>query len=252
METDFSNISVIIPLAPGDAAWRDLLQDLALLPGLPEVILAAAEDASSDFEQFNFPFRMTWRRYPKGRAHQLNAGASAATRDWLWFLHADSRVTVPDARTLLRSIFTQTHAIHYFNLKFDQDGPPIMILNTAGAWLRSRLLLMPYGDQGFCLQKETFKALGGFDEVADYGEDHLLVWSARRRGLPIRCTGGWITTSARRYRESGWAQTTFRHMKLGAVQAFPEARGLIMKRLERWRLRLFSNPKAQESDPRHG
>ena len=40
---------------------------------------------------------------------------------------------------------------------------------------------MPFGDQGFCLKKETFWSLKGFLPGGEAlgGEDHLFVWKAQ-------------------------------------------------------------------------
>jgi GT2 family glycosyltransferase len=105
-----------------------------------------------------------------------------------------------------------------------------MKLNQLGSWMRSHLGGMPFGDQGFCLRREIWERLGGFDTHAAYGEDHLFVWKARRAGVPLRPTGGTLRTSARKYREQGWLSTTTRHFQLTALQAIPEWLKLVRAR----------------------
>lgn len=85
---------------------------------------------------------------------------------------------------------------------------------------------MPFGDQGLVVPARCFAALGGFDETARYGEDHLLVWTARRHKLPLRRIGATLLTSARKYQRGGWAAVTARHLWLAAIQAWPEWRRL--------------------------
>ena len=114
-------------------------------------------------------------------------------------------------------------ALHYFDLAFSGDGPPLMRLNERGVWVRSHLLGMPFGDQGFCLRRDVFFGLGGFPEDVPYGEDHLLVWRARQAGVPLRCAPATLLTSARKYGERGWLRTTARHVYLTYRQALPEA-----------------------------
>ena len=227
---DFGKVSIVIPVAPGDDAWRSLLPDLASLSGA-EVIFAATHEfatadrviilAALDSESWS------WLVTPRGRARQLNAGTRAASRDYLWLLHADSRFapdTVPALHAALRAA---PDALHYFDLAFLPDGPRMMSLNALGVRIRSRWLGMPFGDQGLCIRRATFDALGGFDERATYGEDHLFVWRARRAGIALRPTGGTLLTSARRYVDRGWLRTTLRHVWLTARQAFPEWLALV-------------------------
>ncbi|MDQ3556998.1 MAG: glycosyltransferase family 2 protein [Gemmatimonadota bacterium] len=210
-------LAVVIPVAPGDRAWETLLADLRALPAEAEVVLAGSEAPPPDL-----PSNLRWARAQRGRARQMNAGARATDRTWLWFLHADSRFAPDTLPSLRRALATAPDALHFFDLAFLDDGPALMRLNQAGAWIRSRWGGMPFGDQGFCLRRELWERLGAFRTDAPYGEDHLLAWKARRERVPLRPTGGTLRTSARRYRERGWLATTARHLRLTALQAFPE------------------------------
>lgn len=160
----------------------------------------------------------------------MNAGARATVKPFVWFLHADSRFAPETLPTLSTALRAHPDALHYFDLDFLADGPPLMPLNTLGARLRSRWGGMPFGDQGFCLPRALWERLGGFDVDAPYGEDHLLVWKTRRAGIPLRRTGGALRTSARKYRERGWLTTTTTHLRLTARQAFPEWLALLRER----------------------
>jgi hypothetical protein len=223
------DMTVIVPLAPGETAWTALAADLALLPPGCEILLVgpeapalpAASAASGLASLSGRKYRLAWLRAGPGRARQMNAAARAATGRHLWFVHADTRFGAAALPALGRSLRATPRALHYFDLGFS-GGPSLMAVNAAGVWLRSHLLRMPFGDQGFCLERSLFLELGGFDEDAPYGEDHLLVWQARRAGVPLRCTGTRLVTSARKYQERGWAATTLRHLYLTYKQAWPE------------------------------
>jgi hypothetical protein len=214
-----AGLAVVVPVGPGDAAWRSLVADLEVLPPDAEVVFVGTEPlASCPWERPNW----RWIQAPPGRARQLNAGARSTSKPRLWFLHADSRFAPDTLASLAQPIQEQPDALLYFDLVFLADGPRLARLNQLGAWVRSRCGGMPFGDQGFCLRREIWERLGGFDTHAPYGEDHLFVWKARRARVPIRPTGGTLCTSARKYREHGWLSTTMRHLRLSALQAFPE------------------------------
>lgn len=203
------SLSVIIPVAPGETAWRQLLDDLAPLDAGHELVLSATEPPPNDLA--NTAARR-WLVAPVGRARQMNAGAASARGEFFWFLHADTRLKPSALDALFRSIDRFPNDLHYFSLRFLNDGPRAMFLNAWGARWRSRWLGMPFGDQGLCLRADRFRELGGFDESLPCAEDHALVQFARRRGLRLRCTGAAIATSARKYREHGWWRTTRRHL----------------------------------------
>ena len=216
-------LSVVIPVGPGELAWRELLGDLAALAEPAEVILVAPPGESpANFcpADHGLELAVRWLEAPKGRARQQNAGAAAARGEMLWLLHADSRLPADTIRAAQQA--DTSGSIGYFDLRFHDDGPWLVRLNSIGARIRSRWLGLPFGDQGLLLQRRLFDTLGGFDESLACGEDHALVWSARRAGVPLRPLGAPLYTSARRYREGGWLRTTLRHARLtiGQVRAF--------------------------------
>lgn len=222
-----AGLAVVVPVGPGDSAWRSLVPDLEALPPEAEVVFVGTQAIVAP------PWTRTtwsWIQAPPGRARQLNAGARSTTRPYLWFLHADSRFAPDTLSELARSLREHPNALLYFDLAFLADGPQLTRLNQLGTWVRSHWGGMPFGDQGFCLSRDICKRLGGFDTHAPYGEDHLFVWKARRAGVPLRPTGGTLRTSARKYRERGWLSTTARHLRFTAVQAIPEWLKLIRSR----------------------
>lgn len=205
---------MVVPLGPGESAGAGLVEDLGEIDPATELILSNVSDS---------PTTLSGRRFrhvagPAGRARQLNAGAAVARGDWLCFLHADSRLPEQSIKRLLTAP-NEGEALRYFDLRFSPDGPALMRLNEAGAWIRSRWLDMPFGDQGLMLPRAWFERLGGFDETLACGEDHALVWASRRAGLALRPLRAPIFTSARKYAERGWLRTTLLHLRLTAGQA---------------------------------
>ncbi|MDA8781784.1 hypothetical protein N9N16_01090 [Porticoccaceae bacterium] len=183
------DLSIIIPLSSTETEQRHLLADLKALPAGGMEIIQCCKGS---------------------RACSLNKGAAQARGQWLWFIHADSRVSEHNLDALQRSLEQQPDALHYFDLAFDpgEDGSGLSALNAQGANLRSRLFHAPFGDQAFCMHRDIFRRLGGFPENSSYGEDLLLVRRARRADVPLVSTGSTIVSSSRIYSEAGWLQTT--------------------------------------------
>jgi rSAM/selenodomain-associated transferase 2 len=216
MTAALARIAVVIPVGPGDRVSPTLLAQLAQLPTEAETIVVHARDggaAAPAAPSEPVPPSRREMHAPRGRASQQNAGASAATRDWLWFLHADSRLAATTLPALASFVQRDETALGYFDLRFLDDGPALMRLNAFGARLRSRWLGLPFGDQGLVLPRATFERLGGFDRTLGCGEDHDLVWRARRARVPLRPLGAPLYTSARKYAERGWWPTTAWHLR---------------------------------------
>jgi hypothetical protein len=188
-------VSIVVPLAPGEPAPEALIR---LLPAGFETIFASGGS----------------------RASSMNRAAHAARGAHLWFVHADTIFSEAEASALLEAVQEGARALWWFDLRFDGGWP--MRITERGVAFRSRVLGLPFGDQALCLPAAAFRSLGGYDEAAPYGEDHLLVWSAHHAGLPVRPIGMAVTTSARKYRDRGWARTTAAHLVMTLLQALPQ------------------------------
>jgi len=207
-------LSIIVPLAPGETQWPDLLACLDCLLPEDEIIFTTPEP-------FDAPVRIIESN--AGRAASMNMAARVANHSHLWFLHADSRFDPVLPELIRRAFASSQDIIIYSDLAFQSDGPVLMSINAFGTRMRSNWFGMPFGDQGLALGKKAFEALGGYDETLAYGEDHLLVWRARQNGMRLVKSGGTITTSARKYVKRGWTRTTVEHLWLTFKQAAPEA-----------------------------
>ncbi|MDQ3286732.1 MAG: glycosyltransferase [Pseudomonadota bacterium] len=211
------SLAIVVPAGPGDGTWTGLLPQLVDAEA-SRIALVLPE--GEPLAPATLPVNLSVVRSPPGRALQLNAGAAATRSDWLWFVHADSRVTEATIRCLHDFVAADGDAVGFFDLRFLDDGPRLTALNALGARFRSRCLGLPFGDQGLLMPRRVFEALGGFDEHARGGEDHSLVWSARIRGVPLHALHAPIYTSARKYAQHGWWGTTSRHLRLTCSQAW--------------------------------
>lgn len=228
-------VSVVIPIGPGDTSWQQLVPALAALPA-PQIMLAATAPPSAEARALlihHLGQAWRWQVLEPGRGRQLNAGGAGGTREFLWFLHADSRFTPSTVVSLRSALERAPDALHYFDLAFPAESLSAMRATTLGVRMRSRVLGIPFGDQGLCIRRATWDALGRFDEDAAYGEDHLFVWRARVAGIRVLPTGGTLITSARRYEENGWLRTTARHLMLTARQAVPGWTRLLRAKVDR-------------------
>ena len=223
-------ISVIIPIGIGETAWKTLLPDLNALPNECEIICVTSRDQDIPTEDTYTALthkKITWLTSNKGRAVQMNAGARVATGQYLWFLHADTICAENTISQLMDKIKSKPNALLFFDLTFLKDGNRAMPINAFGAFIRSRFLKVPFGDQGFCLTRDLCLALGGYDETAPYGEGHLLVWRAHQNYIPVTPVKATLYTSARKYKNNGWWKTTLSYQYLWIKQALPEAMKLL-------------------------
>lgn len=215
-------LSIIIPLAVGEAEPEFLLDSLAALADIGEVIIVGS-DCYSPPTAGRSGCCIQRISSDDGRANALNAGAAAACGQWLWFLHADSRLDDSAVRCL-RATLDGAGGLYYFGLHFHSDNTKLaarMRLNSLGVTLRSRYLLSPFGDQGLCIDRNSFNRAGVFPPRRRYGEDHVFVWQCRLAGIAVTALPASISTDARKYQHHGWLSTTVRHNLLWIKQWGP-------------------------------
>jgi len=205
------NLSVIVPFTGQDLLWKDLLQDLKPLPKDAEILLVGPEaPEASILKKASEAVIATIRYIPsrQGRGVQLNTGAKNANGQFLWFLHADSKVPRPALFNLAKELQEKPAALHFFHLHFLSDGPKLVGLNSIVTNLRSRYLGLPLGEQGFVISKPQFFRMGGYSENLEHGEDQVLVWKALQQQIPLNMIPAALFTSARRFEYEGWGSLT--------------------------------------------
>ncbi|TAN13028.1 MAG: glycosyltransferase [Chitinophagaceae bacterium] len=134
----------------------------------------------------------------KGRAVQMNYGASIADTSVLYFLHADSFPPEDFSKQIVEAI-NQGIDVGCFRLHFDDRH---WFLRTAAWFTRFKSGWIRFGDQSLFVKKELFDQVGGFDEKCILMEDQDMVKRIKQRGK-FKVIPGYITTSARKFHENG-------------------------------------------------
>ncbi|EPR39819.1 putative Transferase 2, rSAM/selenodomain-associated [Desulfovibrio sp. X2] len=160
---------------------------------------------------------------PRGRALQMNAGASAACGEILVFLHADTLLP-EEAFSAVEEALARGARAGAFALDIDSKRPSLRLV-AAVATLRGRLFGLPYGDQACFLRREDFARLGGFAELP-LMEDVEFARRLSRAGMRPRILPCAVLTSARRWERQGALWCTLRNWLLVALYSLgvPPAR----------------------------
>ncbi len=148
-------------------------------------------------------------RSPPGRARQMNAGAAVLRTRWLLFLHADTRLPEPSLRALedwIRSAPPDASA--HFSFRLDGGGLRARLVER-GQRTREFLTGLAYGDQGLVVDRERFRALGGFADLPLF-EDVDIHRRLRATG-PVHRLPAPLLTSARRYQREGFLRGVARN-----------------------------------------
>lgn len=220
------SLSVIIPALNEVENLPGILQDLSKIePRCEVVVVDGGSDDGTCETAMKAGVRVISAR--RGRASQLNAGATAARGEWLCFLHADVRMS-DSARLALEEVVAdaRTDAAVW---RFAVDGSGVWFrLVEFGALLRDRLAGLPYGDQGLLVRRDLFFAVGGFPRIPVM-EDVAIVRALRSR-VRIKRLRAPLLASPRRWHREGPVRTWLRNVAL--VMAYLV--GVSPERLARW------------------
>jgi rSAM/selenodomain-associated transferase 2 len=146
---------------------------------------------------------------PRGRAVQMNAGATVAHGDVLVFLHADTRLPEGADRLVTDGLARSNRVWGRFDVRFDGGG--LGLIAFMMNW-RSRVTGIATGDQAMFVARTTFENAGGFPAIA-LMEDVALSMRLKRSGRPLALRTR-VTTSARRWRKHGVLRTILLMWKL--------------------------------------
>ncbi len=138
----------------------------------------------------------------KNRAAQLNAGATMANSDILFFLHADS-IPPPGFSNKIITAVENNYCSGCFRLLFDHDHWFL----KANAWFtRFNVNAVRFGDQGLFVAKEVFEKAGGYDEDLRLLEDQEII-SRLKKFSTFTVIDDYVQTSARKYVKNGIYKT---------------------------------------------
>lgn len=193
-------ISVIIPVLNEENYIKKVLGCIsknATTNRISEILVVdggSTDNTILEASQFNVKVVSAKR----GRAAQMNFGASIATGDILYFLHVDTLPPKHFDKDILKA-YADGYNVGCFRMRFDSNHP---ILSFFAWCTRINTQICRGGDQSLFITKNLFKTVNGFDEAYGIYEDNEFV----RRIYKItqfKILPNTVKTSARRYRKKG-------------------------------------------------
>lgn len=153
----------------------------------------------------------------RGRARQMNQGATAASGEVLLFLHADT--VLPDGAALLIADALSREAVKWgrFDVRLSGARPILRVVERLMN-LRSRLTGMATGDQAIFVRAMLFERVGGFPDQPIM-EDLALSRALLAHSRPA-CIREPVITSSRRWEENGPIATIILMWRLRAAYYF--------------------------------
>jgi rSAM/selenodomain-associated transferase 2 len=204
-------LGIVVPVLNDAEALADLLPQLAplRLRGARLVIVDGGSEAGQRLhcQTLAHAAGARWVASPRGRAVQMNAGATAllladAGVTALWFLHADSGLPAQADALIHEALAHKPWG--RFDVRIQGRSRWLPVVATLMNW-RSRLSAIATGDQGLFMRRAVFERIGGFAQIA-LMEDIDISRRLKRLARPA-CLSEPLVTSGRRWDEHGALRT---------------------------------------------
>ncbi|OUS13164.1 hypothetical protein A9Q89_04020 [Gammaproteobacteria bacterium 53_120_T64] len=198
-ESESLSLSIVIPVLNEAEEIYPCLRRLQTLRKQGVQVIVVDGGSDDDTIAVATPLADQVVRSDKGRAQQMNVGAGLADRDWLLFLHADTRlpVNLPD----IMLVWSFTSAVWgFFGIKIRGASPLLRVVQ----WLmnrRSFLTSIGTGDQCQFVKREVFEQIGGFADIP-LMEDIELSKRLKRQSRPLFINAK-AETSGRKWQRDG-------------------------------------------------
>lgn len=193
-------ISVIIPAYNEEKSLPNLVTHILTITSNREIEIIISDGGSSDrtVELVSELGVLVVKSPKKGRASQMNYGATIAKGDVLYFLHADTKPPDTFIDDIIGSI-KNGYQSGCFQLAFDRNHP---LLNFYAWFTKFDIDYFRFGDQSLYIKREFFEKLHGFDENLIVMEDQVFVKKIKK-AANFEILKGEVTTSSRKYVQVG-------------------------------------------------
>ena len=208
-------LSIIIPVYNEEKQLPILLSWIAEKAAFQQhqiiVVDGGSQDRTAEVIR-GFP-KVQWYSSPKGRAKQMNLGATKATNNTLYFLHVDSFPPQDFDQHILEQ--RQKTRAGCFRMKFNSTH---WALRFSGFLTRLPFRHCRGGDQSLFIEKDFFHALGGYNETFTLCEDGELIdriFAQKSFGIIPKT----LVTSARKFHKNGVLRLLYHHSVIHSLRA---------------------------------
>jgi rSAM/selenodomain-associated transferase 2/rSAM/selenodomain-associated transferase 1 len=193
-------LSIVVPVLDEAQRIGEALAPLQRPRGAGHEVIVVDGGSRDDTRALAAPLADRVLESPRGRAVQMNVGASTATGDALLFLHADCRLP-PNFDAAIDDALARGRRWGRFDVALDGRSRALPVV-AAAMNARSAATGICTGDQAIFVDRQAFDALGGFPPLAlmeDVAMSRLL---KRCAGRPARLRAR-VVASGRRWDARG-------------------------------------------------
>jgi len=159
-----------------------------------------------------------------GRAIQMNIGATHATGDLFYFVHADTRPPTSYVNDIVTAV-KDGYPIGCFRFRFDSSR---LILKINSYFTRFDKLWCRGGDQSLFVSREVFNDLYGYCPKYKIMEEYDFIRRARKK-YAFKIIPKEVVVSARKYEQNGYFRVQITNLILFNMYRFGYSQDTMVK-----------------------
>ena len=202
-----NNISIVIPTLNAENTISDLIKSLN--NKFYEIIIVDGNSSDRTVEICKkYTSKICYSQPSRGI--QMHLGSTISNSAWILFLHSDSildKNCIDQIKHFINN-FKNINKAGVFKLRIDHNYFLARIIEKF-ANTRSRLLGLPYGDQGLLISKKFYNKIGGFSPLSIM-EDVCIIRTIGSKNVII--LDSYIKTSPKNYIKDGWIRRSFKNI----------------------------------------
>lgn len=182
-------ISIVIPTLNEELYIGQLLSSIANQTIKPHEVIVVDNgniDRTEDIVKlYKDSLPIKYISAPRGVAKARNEGARKATGDYVYFVDADTTIPVDNLRTIKNAIESSKLAVAIMPARMPNAHK--LYIRTGARLMNTYVRIMhhtpwPIGFSCFCVKRELFLKVGGFDTTIPVMEDYDLILRMKQAG----------------------------------------------------------------------
>ena len=143
------------------------------------------------------------------RGTQLKRGAKHSKQEWLFFIHADTKLHIENIREIKCFINKKNiYKVGFFHLKFNNSSVFAYFISK-WANFRSKVLNMPFGDQCLLINRLYYESIGGYEEIDKMEDMEIMLKIPNKNKFFLK---SYVETSFNKYKNNGIIIQSFKNI----------------------------------------
>ena len=199
------NISLITPTFNEQKNVHTITENINLLK--PKEVIIVDGNSTDNTRKLLKNLKIIKTKASRGT--QLKKGAKHSKQEWLFFIHADTKLHIENIKEIKCFIKKKnSFKVAFFHLKFDNSS---IFAYCISKWanLRSKIFNMPFGDQCLLINRRYYKSIGGHEEIFKMEDMEMMLKIPKKNKFFFE---SYIETSFNKYKDNGIVTQSFKNI----------------------------------------